>query len=93
MNSPIVPARMFIIASSLLIMITCTDALHLALLLETLRLPQVIAQSFALTTKLIPMLIRDSLDSISSARLLNIQNWRALSMVVISAMECSRKLS
>ena len=92
-NATLAIARMFIIASSLLIMITFTDVLWLALTLEKLGLPQVLTQSIALASRLVPLLIRDSLDAISCAKLYNVKSWKALPIVIISNIERMKKLS
>ncbi len=89
----VVVLRMYVIALALLIILTTTNAVHLSLILERLGLPQIITQSLALASRLIPITIRDSLDAATCAKLYGMSIWKSLLPIVVVSLERVSKIS
>jgi len=89
----IIGSRVLAIALTLLIMFTYTNPLTISILLEKCKVPIVLSQSIILTWRLIPLVLKDFLESFTSIKLRNYHIWEALIPLTAVSMERAFRVS
>lgn len=85
--------RVMSLALTVLILISTTNPTALAMFLENLGIPITVTQSIILMWRLIPLVLRDLVDSILSLRLRGFPRWKTLIPVTAVSLERAHRLS
>ena len=85
--------RVMSLALTFLIIFSTTNPTALAMFLENLGIPVTVTQSIILMWRLIPLVLRDLVDSILSLRLRGFPRWKTLVPVTAVSLERAYKLS
>lgn len=86
-------SRITALALTVLIVVSTTNPTALAMFLEKLGLPIVISQSIMLAWRLIPLVLRDLVESMLSLRLKGYPRWKTLTPVTAVSLERAYKIS
>lgn len=85
--------RILALALILLIMVSTTNPIAIAMFLEKYGLPIFFSQSLILTWRLIPLVLRDLVESITSLRLKGFPRWKILIPLTSVSVERAYKVS